>query len=150
MFASVFKVIEQFFSKKKTNIFPIKHTPRSITELFASGKIHSPIEVPDGFRGELEFSYDTCIGCAMCHKVCPANAIELYPVQAGEKKSKRIVIYLSRCTFCGECVDICPKDAIVMNKNFMMADADRNGAGQVVGLKNRADKEIIEADEATI
>jgi formate hydrogenlyase subunit 6/NADH:ubiquinone oxidoreductase subunit I len=80
----------------------------------------------------------------MCHKVCPANAIELYPVQTGEKQSKRIVIYLARCTFCGECVDACPKDAITMNKNFMLADTDRNGPIQIVGLNEKSKNELPE------
>ncbi len=145
MVGSLYQVLEQLFSRKSTNTFPVKYTPKSVTEAL-KGTITPPIAAPVGLRGKLTFEYDKCIGCGMCERVCPAAAIDLYPVIAGEKKSKRIVIYLSRCTFCSECVNICPKDAIGMTDDFMMADFDKYGDSHVVGVEKRRENELKEED----
>ena len=148
MVGSIYQVLEQFFSRKSTNTFPVKYAPKSVTEAL-KGAITPPIPTTEGFRGKLTFDYEKCIGCAMCEKVCPAAAIELYPVMAKEKKSKRIVIHLARCTFCSECVHVCPKDAIGMTEEFMMADFDRNGDSMIIGSQERRDNELTEEEPAT-
>ncbi len=142
MIGTVYKVIEQLFSKKATNPFPEKYIPESVIETLAKGNINPPIPSPEGLRGRLAYDYETCIGCGMCEKVCPANAIELYPVQAGEKKSKRIVMYLSRCTYCAECVDICPKNCISMEKFVFMAGYNKYGDDMIIGSTKRHENEI--------
>ncbi len=145
MVGSIYQVLEQLFSRKSTNTFPVKYTPKSIGAAL-KGDITGPVPMPHGFRGKLTFDYEKCIGCGMCEKVCPAAAVELYPVMAGEKKSKRIVIYLSRCTFCSECVTICPKNAIGMEENFMLADYDKYGDSHVVGAEERRQNELQEEE----
>ena len=142
MLGAFTKFIEQFFTKKSTNLFPSKYTPSSVIDTLASDKINPPIFVNKNYRGQLEFDYDKCIGCGMCVKVCPANAIEMYPVAAGEKTSKRIVIYLAKCTFCSECVNICPKNAIVQNSNFLLSDFKKFSDPQVIGIDERRKNEI--------
>ena len=47
---------------------------------------------------------DKCIGCRICEKICPVNAI----VMAGKKAE----INPSLCTDCGICAERCPVDAI--------------------------------------
>lgn len=81
-------------------------------------------EVVENFRGKLKFFQDRCIGCKICMRDCPSNAIEIIRISETEKKFKAVVS-LDKCIYCGQCVDSCPKDSLAMTKEFELAHFDR-------------------------
>jgi formate hydrogenlyase subunit 6/NADH:ubiquinone oxidoreductase subunit I len=64
--------------------------------------------------GVVETDPDRCIGCGMCVGACAAGVLEL----VGEKKEKKskMVDELPFCFSCGDCVAICPEDAITLTR----------------------------------
>jgi NADH-quinone oxidoreductase subunit I len=90
-------------------------------------------EVSEVYRGLQRLNVDEnnrekCVGCGLCEKYCPAEAIKLITTVADEptpegydKKVETYEIDISRCIFCGLCVEACPKDAIRMTGCYEMA-----------------------------
>jgi ferredoxin len=125
------KVLSQLFKKPFTNKFPVKYTPASTTKFLANvgagkAKLIPPIETPPGFRGKIQYDKEKCIGCKLCLKVCPSEAIEY------KEEEKKIKIYLARCTFCSQCNDICPVSCLSMSNEFLLADVDKYSKDLIV------------------
>ena len=73
-------------------------------------------ELSDNFRGKP--FVNGCVGCGVCKKVCPSNAIDFY-VENG-----KVVSYtfdMKKCIFCGNCAFYCPHKAIKMTKDYELA-----------------------------
>ena len=118
------ELMRQLFKKPFTNLFPAKYAPSSpskFVEAVKKGevKINPPVETPPGFRGKITYDRDKCIGCQLCTKVCPTDAIEFIP------EKKKIRIYVNRCTFCAQCTEICPVQCLHMSDEFLLANTDR-------------------------
>jgi len=58
--------------------------------------------------GPIKVIIDKCIGCELCVKVCPYDAIQMI--------NKKAVIDIEKCTLCGACIEPCKFDAIVIYK----------------------------------
>jgi len=80
------------------------------------------VEKCDKFRGKTAFHPELCIGCQLCMKDCPSNAITVKKV--GEKVFEA-EIDLGKCIYCAQCVDSCPKKALESTKEFELASLDR-------------------------
>lgn len=122
--STIYTLIKQLLTKKATNPFPVKYAPGNMHEaanLIEKGEldINPPVEIPDGFRGKLDYDKDCCIGCQLCVKVCPSEALVF-----NEEKNK-VKHYVARCTFCGQCVDICPQSCFEFTEEFLIAGGDK-------------------------
>lgn len=76
---------------------------------------------------------EKCIGCSLCAGACPARCIYVEAADnsdeerysPGERYARRYEINILRCVFCGYCQEACPTGAIVLRKEFELADYDR-------------------------
>jgi len=86
------------------------------------------------FLTRYESGLEKCIGCSLCAGACPARCINVEAAEntdeerysPGERYAKRYEINMIRCIFCGYCQEACPTGAIVLRKNFELADYNRN------------------------
>lgn len=88
----------------------------------------------DKFRGEHALVTDAegkllCTACGTCQRVCPSFGtieIEKDKDENGKFYPKNYSIDLNLCIFCGNCVQYCPFNAIVMTKEYELADAKKS------------------------
>lgn len=79
-------------------------------------------EMPPEFRGKIKFMSENCIGCKLCVRDCPSNAITISKV--GEKRFEA-TFALDKCLYCAQCVDSCNKNALASSVEFELAQLDR-------------------------
>lgn len=76
---------------------------------------------------------ERCIGCSLCAAYCPTQCIYVQAGEnidgvqrsPGERYAEIYEINLLRCMFCGYCEEACPTGAIVMRREFALADYSR-------------------------
>ncbi|MFW5898316.1 MAG: 4Fe-4S binding protein [Candidatus Saliniplasma sp.] len=122
--STIFTLIKQLVTKKATNPFPVKYTPKNMhgaAKLIEDGKleINPPVEIPENYRGKLTYDKDSCIGCQLCVRVCPSEALTF------DEEKRKVKHYVARCTFCGQCVNICPKSCFEFTDEFLIAGTDK-------------------------
>ena len=101
------------------------------------------IETPKDFRGRIIFNSENCIGCKICVRDCPANAIIIN--KPGEEKIFEAVFDLDVCIYCAQCVNSCPKDALSVSGDFELAQINRASFRIVYPAKPKPPK--VEVDK---
>jgi hydrogenase-4 component H len=66
-----------------------------------------PYQPPKRFRGKPEYSDSGCIACAACALVCPARAIEHKDTVTAGEATRKMVLHLDECHYCGQCSALC-------------------------------------------
>ncbi len=92
------------------------------------------LQVPKGFRGTPVFDSSKCIGCMICVRDCPAEAIEIIRVEDildpanpnKPKKKFKMILHNDRCIHCAQCVESCPTDTYIMNTDYEIAVFNRH------------------------
>lgn len=83
------------------------------------------------FRGKPEYSDEGCIACTACSLVCPARAIEFKDVVIKGKATRKMILHLDECHFCGQCSALCTTrednpPGIKHTTEFNLAGSDRS------------------------
>lgn len=73
--------------------------------------------------GRLVLSLEKCIGCGICARVCPTQAVEMVRVEGREKPAPKMDF--GRCCYCTLCVYSCPKNALSTSHYYALATHDR-------------------------
>jgi len=91
---------------------------------------HEKRLLPENYRGMLallryEDGTDKCVGCDLCEAVCPSRVIKVVSAEVPGEPSKRYAkaydMDMTRCLFCGLCVQACPVDALGMTREYEWA-----------------------------
>ncbi|MFX0074877.1 MAG: 4Fe-4S binding protein [Candidatus Hermodarchaeota archaeon] len=67
----------------------------------------------------IEFNKDLCVGCYVCTRVCPQEAIKQHHHELVRKKKEDMfpdIPDAEQCSYCGTCVYMCPFSAIRLKK----------------------------------
>lgn len=78
------------------------------------------------YRGMVELRKEKCIMCNQCVKICPDACLHL-KFSVGEDKKRVLESFryeAQLCCFCGFCEEVCPTQAIFMNKDYEVAVID--------------------------
>lgn len=111
----VMEVLRTFLTKPATNLYP-----------------KEKLEMPDKFRGKIIFYPEKCIGCMLCMKDCPSNAIKITKLPDGKFEAE---IDLDKCIYCAQCVDSCPRKALEATKDTELAQLDSGKLKVIFGAK---------------
>ena len=120
--AALCEVVRNLFSKPSTHGYPFRKAG-----------------VDKNFRARIKFKPEDCVGCQMCVRNCPANAVSITLLNPQDKPEpgpdgKMIApkrhfeckIDLKKCIFCAQCVDSCFKKALHSSQEFELASTDKN------------------------
>lgn len=74
-----------------------------------------PYLVTDKPKSPATVILESCVGCTLCAKDCPYEAIYMVPRNDGSKYKQFAVVIDQRCSECGLCVGACAFKAIELN-----------------------------------
>lgn len=91
----------------------------ALAGLFAVGGVaaatpkNSSLLRPPGGQDEAAF-LAACLRCDKCRSICPENCISICTLEQGlvNYRTPRIDFHKGQCTFCNECINVCPTKAL--------------------------------------
>ncbi|RKY94271.1 MAG: oxidoreductase, partial [Candidatus Hydrothermota bacterium] len=90
---------------------------------------YEPKVIANRYRGIHVNDWDLCVGCGNCARICTCQAITMVPVEGIEPKpgstNLRPKVDYGKCSFCGQCVDVCPTGSLKLSKNFNLVSPNR-------------------------
>ena len=99
---------------------------------------HYPFEtlpITPNFRGhtdlviDLDTASDKCIVCMMCQNTCPSQCITVNGEKPEGSKKKVLTEYrldFTKCSLCGNCVEVCPTNALEYSQEYQLAGYSRH------------------------
>jgi ferredoxin len=102
---------------------------------------HSGSLDPSNYR--VAVTQETCIGCGLCVKRCPMEALQLEDSAVVDNKTgKGVVAEVERCIGCGVCVHKCPSKSLVLERCEETYDPPANL--MELGMKLRAESQAAQ------
>ena len=86
-------------------------------------------ELPERYRGRLQFDPTKCIACGQCINVCPNNVLSMETFRDANTKKRKLTSFtidFQYCMICNLCVEACPVSTLYFNQDFELSVADRN------------------------
>ena len=98
---------------------------------YVSGYPFKPHTAAKRFRGKPVYSDEGCIACTACALVCPARAIEWRDTVTKENATRKMILHLDECHYCGQCSALCTTrdddpPGVRHTNEYDLAGSDRN------------------------
>ena len=95
---------------------------KTATISYPAGKL----KIDPSYRGKLKFDPESCNGCQLCVKDCPADALRIENVGPKEDKKFSAALDLDRCVFCAQCIDSCRRNSLSITPDIELAQLKKD------------------------